>query len=61
MKRTGTVNLPLHGGKDGFPFPVQRKVYDDSVQSLKDAVDNAKIGRKERLYAIKRLHEFIQE
>ena len=49
-----------HGGKDGFPFPVQRKVYDDSVQSLKDAVEQAKLGRKEKLYAIKRLHEFIQ-
>ena len=50
-----------HGGKDGFPFPVQRKVYDDSVQSLKDAVEQAKLGRKEKLYAIKRLHEFIRE
>ena len=50
-----------HGGKDGFPFPVQRRVYDDSVQSLRDAVEQAKLGRKEKLYAIKRLKDFIQE
>ncbi len=50
-----------HGGKDGFPFPVQRRVYDDSVQSLKDAVEQARLGRKEKLYAIKRLKDFIQE
>ncbi len=49
-----------HGGKDSFPFPVQRRVYDNSILNLRDAVEQAKIGRKEKLYAIKRLHEFVQ-
>jgi len=49
-----------HGGKDSFPYPVQRSVYDNSIESLKEAVEQVKLGRKEKLYAIKRLHEFIQ-
>ena len=50
-----------HGGKDGFPYPVQRRVYDESIDSLKDAVEQARLGRKEKLCAIKRLKDFIQE
>jgi len=49
-----------HGGKDSFPYPVQRRVYDSSIESLKEAVEQAKLGRKEKLYAIKRLKDFIQ-
>lgn len=50
-----------HGGKDGFPYPVDRKAYDNSIQVLKDAVEEAKIGEKEKLYAIRRLKDFINE
>jgi hypothetical protein len=48
-----------HGGKDGFPYPVDRKTYDKSIEILKTAVENAKIGNKEKIYAFKRLNEFI--
>ena len=47
------------GGKDGFPYPVNRRTYDASIQTLKDAVDQAKLGRKDKLYAVKRLKNFI--
>ncbi len=50
-----------HGGKDGFPYPVDRKAYDNSIQVLKDAVEQARIGEKEKLYAIRRLKDFINE
>ena len=30
-----------HGGKDGFPYPVDREVYDNSIQTIKDAIDQA--------------------
>ena len=30
-KRTGTADLPLHRGKDGHPYPVDRKTYDQSI------------------------------
>jgi hypothetical protein len=47
-----------HGGKDGHPYPVNREVYDQSVDWLRDAVDKAKIGRTDRLGALRRLAEW---
>ena len=44
-----------HGGKDGHPFPVPLRVYDETIQVLKQAIGNAKIGRRESLDAIERL------
>jgi hypothetical protein len=43
------------GGKDGVPFPVERKAMDEATRMLEDAVNKAKLGDKERLDAIKRL------
>jgi len=48
-----------HGGKDGFPYPVDKPTYDRSIEILRIAVENAKIGNKEKMYAFKRLNEFI--
>jgi uncharacterized protein len=44
-----------HGGKDGHPYPVDRKTYDSSIQFLAQAVEKAKIGDKEKLDAFKRM------
>ncbi|MBN2187244.1 MAG: DUF763 domain-containing protein [Dehalococcoidia bacterium] len=44
-----------HGGKDGYPYPVDRKTYDSSVQFLAQALDKAKIGDREKLEAFRRL------
>jgi hypothetical protein len=44
-----------HGGKDGHPFPVPLKVYDETIRVLKSAVGQAKLDRSEKLAAIKRL------
>ena len=33
-----------HGGKDGHPFPVDRALYDTSIQLLSDAVRRARLG-----------------
>jgi hypothetical protein len=44
-----------HGGKDGHPYPVNRVVYDQSVEWLREAVNKARIGHSERLHALKRL------
>ncbi len=49
-----------HGGKDGVPFNVKRKVMDSNTEFLKDAVKNAKMGDKDRLNAIRRLKDFIR-
>ena len=48
-----------HGGKDGFPYPVDREVYDNSIQTMRDAIDQAKLKKDEKLKAIKRLDDFI--
>ncbi|HEY4445872.1 MAG TPA: DUF763 domain-containing protein [Steroidobacteraceae bacterium] len=44
-----------HGGKDGHPFPVPIKVFDETIRLLKRAVDHAKLGSSEGLAAIRRL------
>jgi len=44
-----------HGGKDGHPFPVPTKVYDETIRVLKTAVAHAKLGNDEKLDAIRRL------
>jgi hypothetical protein len=44
-----------HGGKDRHPFPVPIRVYDQTIQVLKSAVQKAKLGRDEELGALQRL------
>jgi hypothetical protein len=46
-----------HGGKDRQPFPVPIKVFDETIQVLKTAMNNARLGRDEKLQAVKRLDE----
>ncbi|UII31428.1 DUF763 domain-containing protein [Fulvivirga ulvae] len=46
-----------HGGKDGHPFPVPTKVYDQTIHVLKTSVEKAKIGHSDKQKAIKSLHE----
>lgn len=45
-----------HGGKDGHPFPIPTKVYDETIIHLQNAVNKAKIGNTEKTEAIKKLH-----
>ena len=49
-----------HGGKDGYPYPVDCEVYDHSIQTLKDALEQAKIEKKDKYNAIKRLKSFVK-
>ena len=46
-----------HGGKDGHPFPVPTKVYDETLGVLQTAIHKAKMGTSEKNEAIKRLHQ----
>lgn len=48
-----------HGGKDGHPYPVNRRVYDTSIQFLRDAVSKSKIGLTEKTAALRRLGSFV--
>jgi hypothetical protein len=46
-----------HGGKDGHPFPVPLRIYDETLRVLRDAIDRAKLGNDERLAALRRLDD----
>ena len=51
--------VPILSGKDGVPFPVDRKAMDDSIQVLKQSVEAAKIGDKEKMRSLQRLRRFV--
>jgi hypothetical protein len=44
-----------HGGKDGIPYPVDRKTYDHSIELLSRAISKTKLGLGEKQQAFKRL------
>jgi hypothetical protein len=47
-----------HGGKDGTPYPVDRKVYDATIVTLKRAVEASQLGDRDKLQAVRRLSDF---
>ncbi len=49
-----------HGGKDGHPFPVPLKIYDESIRVLRDSIEKSKLGYKDKSDCIKRLHQTAQ-
>ncbi|MEO1260694.1 MAG: DUF763 domain-containing protein [Bacteroidota bacterium] len=49
-----------HGSKGGNPFPVPTKVYDETIDTLKTAVQRAKIGQTDKRKAIAKLSEMAQ-
>lgn len=44
-----------HGGKDGNPFPVPLKTYDESIAILRRALDAARLDHTEKLDGFRRL------
>ncbi len=49
-----------HGGKDGHPFPVPLKTYDESVGVLRRSLDAAKLGDRDKLEGFARLEKFTR-
>jgi hypothetical protein len=49
-----------HGGKDGTPFPVDRKTYDKTIAVMKKAIQSSKIGNQDKLNAIKKLSGYFE-
>jgi hypothetical protein len=50
-----------YGGKDGVPFPVDRRAMDESIQVLRQAVQEAKVGERDKLRSLQRLRRFVPE
>jgi hypothetical protein len=48
------------GGKDGHPFPVPLKTYDESLSVLRRSLDAAKLGRSEKVDGFKRLDALVR-
>jgi hypothetical protein len=48
-----------YGGKDGVPFPVDRRAMDESIQVLRRAVEAARVGDREKTRSLQRLRRFV--
>jgi hypothetical protein len=48
-----------YGGKDGVPYPVNREAMDESIEILRQSVQEAKIGDKEKLQSLQRLRRYV--
>ena len=44
-----------HGGKDGYPYPVDRENYERSINILEKAVNKARIGEPEKIKIFRKL------
>ena len=49
-----------HGGKDGHPFKVPLKTYDASLDFLRNSLDRARVGDREKLDGFRRLNRFVR-
>ena len=49
-----------HGGKDGHPFPVPLKTYDESIDVLRRSLDAARLGDSDKLDGFRRLNGFVK-
>jgi len=47
-----------YGGKDGVPYPVDRRAMDESIQFLKDVISQIKMEDKEKSKILKKLKNF---
>lgn len=50
-----------HGGKDGHPFPVPTRVYDETIEIFDKAIHQAKLGNKDKSEALKNLSKISEE
>lgn len=50
-----------HGGKSSRPFPVPLKTYDETLSTLKAAVNRAKIGQTDKQKALQKLSKLTEK
>jgi hypothetical protein len=50
-----------HGGKDGHPFPVPLKIYDESLAVLRRCLEATRLGHMEKLEGFRRLDRLTRE
>jgi hypothetical protein len=57
-RRDPAVYSFAHGGKDGHPYHVNRPLYDANLDRLRQAIQAAKVGRTDRVDALRSLSRF---
>jgi hypothetical protein len=50
-----------HGGKDGHPFPVPLKTFDESISVLRKSLGAAKLQETDRVNGFRRLDQFTRK
>lgn len=48
-----------HGGKDGHPFPVPLKIYDETISILQKGIEKSKLGNSDQLKSVEKLHRMM--
>lgn len=48
-----------HGGKDGHPFPVPTKTFDESISILRKGIEKSKLGNSDKLNTLNKLHQIV--
>ncbi|WP_027378006.1 DUF763 domain-containing protein [Kaistella palustris] len=48
-----------HGGKDGHPFPVPLKIYDETLEILQKGIEKSKLGHSDQQKTLAKLHTVI--
>ncbi|TXF78925.1 DUF763 domain-containing protein [Chryseobacterium sp.] len=48
-----------HGGKDGHPFPVPLRIYDETIGILQKGIEKSKLGNSDKLKSVEKLHAVI--
>jgi len=50
-----------YGGKDGVPYPVDRIAMDQSIQILRQAIQESNIGDKDKTQSLQRLRRYVPQ
>ena len=46
-----------HGGKDGTPYPVDKKVYDRTIKTLKEIIEDLRLKKREKIEKLRILKD----
>ncbi|MFQ5838586.1 MAG: DUF763 domain-containing protein [Thermoplasmata archaeon] len=49
------------GGKDGIPYPVDREAMDETTEVLAKGIEEARVGKKDRLRALRTLRRLVPQ
>jgi hypothetical protein len=60
-KRDPAAYSFAHGGKDGHPYEVNRPLYDQNIERLRETINSAKLGVFDKAKALRSLSAFTEQ